>query len=225
MDMSKIEAEVDCCWDSESGPAPWPWRLDKTDSSFSLSLLPFIFKFAHSAHYPSPWHSMLTRYLFIFAQVHHEFRIPELQSISELYGFSIVYPDAAPPDISIPFMMLDLESEEHARILARRCILIKCVLWMSIHPLLTFCPRSIYEFYGQGSNYEELHAENRANSSRWSQYTDASFKFSITSYNHTIPQARQRELMEDFGYMNLNGIIDMKKPEVTFGCFEECTPL
>ena len=68
---------------------------------------------------------MLTQYLFVFAQVHDEFRIPELLSISELYGFEINFPEDQ--DISRPFMILGLESEDHARLLARRCILIRCV--------------------------------------------------------------------------------------------------
>ena len=72
---------------------------------------------------PMAQDSMLTQYLFVFAQVHDEFRIPELLSISELYGFDIKFPEDK--DISRPFMILGLESEEHARLLARRCILIR----------------------------------------------------------------------------------------------------
>ena len=66
-------------------------------------------------------------YLFVFAQVHEEFRVPELLSISELHNVSIKFPgnDPTSADVSRPFMILGLESEEHARILARRCILVK----------------------------------------------------------------------------------------------------
>lgn len=68
-----------------------------------------------------------SEYIFVFAQVHEEFRIPELLSVSELYNISIVFSggDSASADVSRPFMILGLESEEHARILASRCILIK----------------------------------------------------------------------------------------------------
>lgn len=69
---------------------------------------------------------MHTSYLFQFAQVHEEFRIPELLSISELHGFTIHIPDEQ--DITRPFMILGLESDDHARLLARRCILIKLAL-------------------------------------------------------------------------------------------------
>lgn len=68
-----------------------------------------------------------TQFLFVFAQVHDEFRIPELLSASELYNIAITFPHDDPTkcDISRPFMVLGLDSEDHARILAKRCILIK----------------------------------------------------------------------------------------------------
>jgi len=66
---------------------------------------------------------MPSDYLALFAQVHHEFRIPELLSVSELHQFTIGLPPNI--DASRPFIILSLESEEHALILARRCILVK----------------------------------------------------------------------------------------------------
>ena len=69
---------------------------------------------------------MLARYLFVFAQAHQEFRIPELLSVSELHGFHIGIPKQVHDhDLTRPFMILELEEEEHARLLARRCILVK----------------------------------------------------------------------------------------------------
>ena len=67
--------------------------------------------------------SMSSDYLVLFAQVHDEFRIPELLSVSELFKFKIGFPPNI--DTSRPFMILSLESEEHALLLARRCILVK----------------------------------------------------------------------------------------------------
>ncbi|GLB37683.1 putative RNA methylase family UPF0020 [Lyophyllum shimeji] len=88
---------------------------------------------------------MPLQYLIVFAQAHHEFRIPELQSVSELHGFAVILPlNPEDRDPTRPFMVIELEQEEHALILARRCILVK----------------SVYEFYGQGSTYEELHARS-----------------------------------------------------------------
>ncbi|KAF8650390.1 hypothetical protein AX16_005198 [Volvariella volvacea WC 439] len=144
------------------------------------------------------------RYLFVFAQAHNDFRIPELQSISELHGFQVNYEQ--PSDPSRPFMVVDLCEESHARILARRCILVKAV----------------YEYYAQGVSYQELHEENRANRHLWERYIpDTAFRFHVTAYNHKIPQARQRDVIESFSYMDFLGRIDMKRPDIVLGCFEE----
>lgn len=69
---------------------------------------------------------MPQNYLVVFAQAHSDFRLPELDSVSELHGFTSTLSNHA-NDPSRPFMVLQLESEEHARLLARRCILIKSV--------------------------------------------------------------------------------------------------
>lgn len=83
--------------------------------------------------------------------------------------------------------------------------------------------RSVYEFYGRGSDYEELHICTRENQAKWARYVpDTSFRFIVTAYNHKIPQARQREVVESFAYMGFLGKIDMKNPEILLGCFEEC---
>ena len=68
-------------------------------------------------------------YLFYFADAHNAFRLPELKSIAELYGFSIGLPQNPDDrDPTRPCTVIELEEEEHARILANRCILIKHVL-------------------------------------------------------------------------------------------------
>ncbi|KAH7888729.1 tRNA guanosine-2'-O-methyltransferase [Phlebopus sp. FC_14] len=151
------------------------------------------------------------QYLVVFAQAHEEFRVPELRSISELYSFTIGFTQYADPDLlkkatKRPFMILDMEEEDHARILAQRCILIK----------------SVYEFYAQGSTYSELHEANQHVRSRWQRYVpETSFKFTVFGYNHGLSQRRQREIIESFSYMDFLGKIDMKEPEITLGVFEE----
>jgi tRNA (guanine10-N2)-methyltransferase len=65
------------------------------------------------------------QYLVVFAQAHEDFRVPELLSIAELYDFPLDIENDFDP--SRPFGVLVLEKEEHVRLLARRCILIKWV--------------------------------------------------------------------------------------------------
>jgi tRNA (guanine10-N2)-methyltransferase len=68
------------------------------------------------------------RYLFVFAQAHNDFRLPELHSVAELHRFDVsLAPAPDDRDPSRPYMVIDLAEEEHARILARRCILVKQV--------------------------------------------------------------------------------------------------
>ncbi|KAF9784413.1 tRNA guanosine-2'-O-methyltransferase [Thelephora terrestris] len=147
---------------------------------------------------------MPSDYLVRFAQVHDEFRIPELLSVSELFKFKIGLPPKI--DTSRALMILSLDSEEHALILARRCILIK----------------SVCELYASGTTYEEIHEQVRRNHDKWSRYIpDTSFKFSVTGYANAIPQDRQLDVINSFRWMDLRGKIDMKNPEVTFVCHEE----
>jgi tRNA (guanine10-N2)-methyltransferase len=148
---------------------------------------------------------MPAEYLIQFAQIHLDFRIPELLSVCECLGFQVDY-DAEHVDLTRPFMTIRLEKEEHARLLGERCILIK----------------GVYELWATGTTYETLHAENLKKQEAWNKYRlDTMFKFSVISFNHTIPNRRQREIINGFAYMGWEGKIDMKTPEVTLVCIEE----
>lgn len=88
---------------------------------------------------------------------------------------------------------------------------------------ITHPHRSIYEFYAQGSTYEQLHEANRCIRSLWERYIpDTSFKFTVIGYNHGLSQRRQRNVIESFSYMDFLGKIELKNPEITLGVFEEC---
>ena len=126
-------------------------------------------------------------------------------------------------------MVLELENEEQARVLARRCILIKCVQTVpypgaAYLTMLWSSPfRAVYDYYGHGPTYEALHEVNRSNKPKWEQYIpDTSFKFIVSGFNHTIPQRRQRDVIESFAYMDFLGEINMKTPQILLACFEEC---
>ena len=165
-------------------------------------------------------------YLFHFAQIHNEFRLPELASVSELNSIPYQLSDVEEGrDPNRPFMVIKLEKEDHARTLARRCILIKYGFSNSfLYPLTaTRYSRAVFEFYAQGASYASLHSTNLQNKPLWERYIDdTSFRFLVTSYQHKIPLARQRDVIESFAYMGFLGEIDMKHPEITLVCFEEC---
>ncbi|GJJ06393.1 hypothetical protein Clacol_000584 [Clathrus columnatus] len=103
-------------------------------------------------------------------------------------------------------MVAEVEDEEHARILAKRCVLIKSVL----------------EFFSSGASYEALHLTNRNKEHLWAPFQkNTTWKFSVTGYNQTIPKYRQRDVVEGFSYMALKGPVDLANPEQEFCCFEE----
>lgn len=56
----------------------------------------------------------------------------------------------------------------------------------------------------------------------WQPYLYTPWKFSVTGYNKTVRKVRQREIVEGFSYMALQGRIDLNNPEVEYCCFEEC---
>jgi tRNA (guanine10-N2)-methyltransferase len=171
---------------------------------------------------------MPTDYLIHFAQTHAEFRVPELVSISELCGFEITFPDD--PDLkdsNRPFMVINLECEEHARQLARRCILIKSDSHFTWAPSIradNLLPRHVYKFWGRGNSYDELHASNKARQSAWERYKEAtSFRFIVDAFQHSIPGQRQREVVESFRYMAFTGpVVLSDKADITLGVWEEC---
>lgn len=79
-----------------------------------------------------PLPANVQKYLLIFAQTHSEFRIPELESVSKMYDFKLWFPpftggddDGLPCGSERPFMIVGLEDEQHARLLAARCVLMK----------------------------------------------------------------------------------------------------
>ncbi|KAH7108328.1 tRNA guanosine-2'-O-methyltransferase [Auriculariales sp. MPI-PUGE-AT-0066] len=143
------------------------------------------------------------QFLVRFAQAHDEFRIPELLSVAELNGFEIDIPGDA--DAARPFMIIGLESAEHANLLAKRCILVK----------------SIAEHWATGDSLESLHKDVRANNARWGPYSHHSFKFIVGAYNQTLSKAAQRERMESLSYMAFDGRIDLKNPDIVMEWWEE----
>ncbi|CAG8511437.1 11645_t:CDS:2 [Acaulospora colombiana] len=157
---------------------------------------------------------------------HGDFRYPELQSVAELFDFQITLPEAEEDrDTSRPFLIVELEKEDHARHLAKRCILVKYALNYHLvgYALDSSPPRAIYELWAEADTLEELHDENRQNQHLWEHLGDQqSWKFDVTATNHTIPMERQHKVIEEFAYMDYQGPIDMKKASLVLTYFEEC---
>lgn len=96
-------------------------RFEAFEDSALVAVTASRVQLTHDIGWEKPMPSQ--QYLIVFAQAHEDFRIPELLSIAELYGFPLSIENDLDP--SRPFGVLALEQEEHVRLLARRCILIK----------------------------------------------------------------------------------------------------
>ncbi|OAP60761.1 hypothetical protein AYL99_05763 [Fonsecaea erecta] len=168
-------------------------------------------------------------YLIRFAQVHETFRRPEIEALSTLAGLpcEIVSYAESSPFCVVKFPTPDTQHGEEqnasavddgafesleARIknFESRSILSKC----------------IYEIWGQGRDYDELHADVKRKSHHlWDRYRHVSFKFSVDSYCSTRDIDQQRQIINSFRYLDLKGKIKMKRPDVEFAVLEEWLPL
>ena len=82
--------------------------------------------------------------------------------------------------------------------------------------------KGIYELWGSGSTYEELHADVRERTDLLrSPYASSSFRFDFDTYRSTRSAGEQNEIRAQFGYLGLHGPITMKSPDQAFRVFEE----
>jgi len=103
---------------------------------------------------------------------------------------------------------VELPSEDAAIRLVRRSILAK----------------AIYEVWGKGKSYTELHSNVRERSQHlWPLYKQCSFKFLVDTFQDSRTNAEQRELINDFRFLEFEGPIKMKGADQKFWIFEDWT--
>ncbi|KAK0383079.1 hypothetical protein NLU13_8993 [Sarocladium strictum] len=141
-------------------------------------------------------------YLIRFAQVHEDFRLAEIEAIAvaECIQLSVVeYNNES------PICIVKLQSEDDARKLAKRSILIQ----------------SIYEHWGSAVTLDQLHEVVKAKTLHlWSKYGECSFRFDVECYQSTRPHNQRIKIIESFNYLPFNGPIIMKEPDETFNILE-----
>ena len=82
--------------------------------------------------------------------------------------------------------------------------------------------KGIYELWGSGSSYDELHKEvQRRTSSEWAKYKGCSFKFDLDTYQGKRSPSEQRKIIESFTYLGFAGQIKMRGAEQEFSIFED----
>ncbi|GAA5990901.1 hypothetical protein JCM11641_002876 [Rhodosporidiobolus odoratus] len=137
-----------------------------------------------------------------------EFRQPEIESLAKLLKVDLSWP--VPHDSTRPYVLVGLPSEEDAKLLASRLVSVK----------------HVWEFWAQADNYEQLHAKVKSERVRafWERYCadeTLTWKFTIAGHNRTIALPAQVKLINTFSYMPFPGEIDLKKPKLEIGVFEE----
>ena len=155
------------------------------------------------------------QYLVRLSHSHETFRKPELESIASLLNISLSISDYRPtsPFCTIRFNSkseTDGQSRQQQDDIARKFV---------SNSILS---KSIYELYATGTTYDELHRNVRnLPGSTWTRYKDVSFKFSIDAFCGSRSMDQQREIVEGFSYLPLEGRIKLKNPEEEFMVFEE----
>jgi len=105
-----------------------------------------------------------------------------------------------------PFCVVNLPSEDAAKRLIRRGILIQ----------------SIHELWGSGKTLDEVHAKLRASTSHlWERYLNTSFKFTLDSYQGSRSREEKVRIIDSFSYLGFQGPIVMRSPDQEFVLLEE----
>ncbi|KAL3476340.1 SIR2-domain-containing protein [Aspergillus californicus] len=142
-------------------------------------------------------------YLIRFAQQHETFRRPEIQALANLANIDL---EIISYDEFSPYCVVKLPNEEAARTLVSRSILVK----------------DIFELWGHGTNYEELHADvQRRTSHLWAQYKTTSFKFTVETFAGKHTPNEKRDIIQSFSYVGFEGPITLKNPEHDFWVLEQ----
>lgn len=147
-------------------------------------------------------------YLIRFAQVHENFRQAEIEALTSLAGtkVEIVSYSQTSPFCLVRFPDISGGRDDLAQRFISRSIL----------------SRGIYELWGQGTTYDELHKEVRDNDRHLQHcYRQSPFKFSIDAYCGKRSILEQREIINKFRYLGLKGKISLSDPDVEFVIFEE----
>lgn len=82
--------------------------------------------------------------------------------------------------------------------------------------------KSIYELWGVGTGFEDLHEDVRQRSKPlWAQYQQQSFRFAFDTFQGTLSLPQQTHIVNTFRYLDLRGPIRLRDAEQTFTVFVE----
>ncbi|XP_015089057.1 tRNA (guanine(10)-N2)-methyltransferase homolog [Solanum pennellii] len=155
-------------------------------------------------------------YLCVFYHRLLDYRKPEVESLADLFSKDVTdlqcnssleweLPKHHHPDS--PFHFVNLPSEEIARSVANRSILVK----------------GIFELWGEGSNFEELEESIRSypDEKKLPYLTsDSTFKIAVETFGKVISFEEQTERIRSLSYIPFKGRVNLKNPYHTFWLIE-----
>ncbi|MQL85975.1 hypothetical protein Taro_018500 [Colocasia esculenta] len=149
-----------------------------------------------------------------------DYRRPEVESLAELFGAfdqggggngcaerHLEWKLPENHHMDSPFHFVSLPSEEIARKIANRSLLVK----------------GIYELWGKGSSHEELEEAIRCfPDERKLPYLspDSTFKIIVDSFGKVISFEEQNERIKGLSYIPFKGRVDLRKPDHKFWLME-----
>ncbi|KAG5581010.1 hypothetical protein H5410_051637 [Solanum commersonii] len=155
-------------------------------------------------------------YLCVFYHRLLDYRKPEVESLADLFSKGLTdlqcngslewkLPKHHHPDS--PFHFVNLPSEEIARSVANRSILVK----------------GIFELWGEGSNFEELEESIKSYpDEKQLPYltSDSTFKITVETFGKVISFEEQTERIRSLSYIPFKGRVNLKNPYHTFWLIE-----
>ncbi|XP_077518050.1 tRNA (guanine(10)-N(2))-methyltransferase TRMT11 [Amblyomma americanum] len=146
-----------------------------------------------------------TKYLIWFAHEHVPFRMPELHAIASMFGVSVKFLEQPKGE---PYAIVELSSEDDARKLASRSVLI----------------RSITELWAHAGEIDDVCDQVKKFPAKfWDAYggADQSFKFSVEVFGkRKVPREVKVEKIEKFDFLPLNGPIKLENPDHVYHLIE-----
>ncbi|XP_042481323.1 tRNA (guanine(10)-N2)-methyltransferase homolog [Macadamia integrifolia] len=157
-------------------------------------------------------------YLCVFYHRLLDYRRPEVEALAELFGafrengndspscsLEWKLPESHHPDS--PFHLVNLPSEDIARSIANRSILVK----------------GIYELWGEGSSYEDLEVAIKSYpDERKLPYLtpESTFKITVDSFGKVINFNEQNERIKGLAYIPFKGRVNLRNPDHKFWLME-----
>ncbi|XP_018015888.1 tRNA (guanine(10)-N2)-methyltransferase homolog [Hyalella azteca] len=144
------------------------------------------------------------KYLFWCINEHIEFRVPELKSIASLFKIPLKWAEKPKED---PFVILEMESEQDAKKLVSRCMLVK----------------ACYELWGDGCSSEEMH--NNIRQQPQSLYkphlaSHKSFRVTVEGFNKSLRSSDKLAKIESLSYLPFDGPVNLTNPDTRLDLIE-----